>query len=307
MRQHEIESWVYDIIERVQKCQPIEDSGVELKSEWIDPTKAARQIAGHANAARGKPILWLIGINEKEGTIPGVYFKDFASWYDEVKAKFDELAPEPIFSINIPTSGVTVAALYFETDRAPYVVKNSEGGTVQRELPWREATGTKSATRSQLLRLLSPLLKLPDLEVVGSFLNIRQDVPYQINVTFNIALFLTQPTEQQIVIPSHHCKIEFGITENGNLNTISGIYFKGDGSANISATKNAVSIQGSGLFETLYRGNILLKQGSKIISDRDVQVDLLLRPVHIEHPIKIETILPLVKKGHWYKGNYNFT
>ena len=66
MRSHEIESWAYDIIERVQKHQPIEDSRVELKSEWIDATKAARQIAGHANASHGEPILWLIGIDEKK-------------------------------------------------------------------------------------------------------------------------------------------------------------------------------------------------------------------------------------------------
>ena len=62
------------------------------------------------------------------------------------------------------------AALYFETDRAPFVVKNQEGGTIQREVPWREATGVKSATRSQLLRLLSPLQRLPSLEVIGGTL-----------------------------------------------------------------------------------------------------------------------------------------
>ena len=83
----------------------------------------------------------------KKGTILSVNFIDFASWYNKVKAEFDELAPEPI-SINIPTNGGTVTALCFETDRAPYVVKNPQGGTIQREVPWREATDIKSATRS---------------------------------------------------------------------------------------------------------------------------------------------------------------
>lgn len=83
-----------------------------------------------------------------------------------MKAEFDELAPEPV-SLNIPVDGVTIVALYFETDRAPFVVKNPVGGTVQREVPWREATSIKSATRSQLIRLLTPIQKLPTVEVVA--------------------------------------------------------------------------------------------------------------------------------------------
>jgi hypothetical protein len=124
MKKYQIEAWALDVIEWVQKGQPIEDSHVELKANWIEPEKAARRIAGHANAARGEPILWLIGVDEKAGTVPGVTFADLSSWYHAVVAWFDELAPEPV-SINVPASGVTVAALYFETDRAPYVVKNS--------------------------------------------------------------------------------------------------------------------------------------------------------------------------------------
>ncbi|HKA22780.1 MAG TPA: hypothetical protein VKN18_31200, partial [Blastocatellia bacterium] len=139
MRIHEIEYWALNVLDRIKRHQPIEDSRVELKATWPDPKKAARRIAGHANAARGEPILWLIGVDEGAGTVPGIEFIEFASWYDTVKSAFDELAPEPV-SINIPSDGVTIAGLYFETDRAPFVVKNSEGGTIQREVPWREAT-----------------------------------------------------------------------------------------------------------------------------------------------------------------------
>ena len=57
MRIHEIETWVLQIVERVESEQPIEDSRIELKSDWIDPAKAARQLAGHANAAHGDTLL----------------------------------------------------------------------------------------------------------------------------------------------------------------------------------------------------------------------------------------------------------
>lgn len=64
MRQSDIEYWALSIIDRVKSKQPIEDSRVELKASWPDPKKAARRLAGHANAARGEPILWLVGIND---------------------------------------------------------------------------------------------------------------------------------------------------------------------------------------------------------------------------------------------------
>jgi len=43
------------------KGQPIEDTRVEVKAVWpSDSNYAARRIPGHANAAGGESILWLI-------------------------------------------------------------------------------------------------------------------------------------------------------------------------------------------------------------------------------------------------------
>ena len=103
------------------------DSFLELKREWIPPNaKAARRIAGHANAARGENILWIIGVDEKEGVI-GVNASELASWYSAVESSFNELVPR-MLPLNIPVNGVIVVALLFETDRAPFVVKNPVHG-----------------------------------------------------------------------------------------------------------------------------------------------------------------------------------
>ena len=88
MRPSQIEMWVLDIVDRIKDGQPIEDSRVELKREWIKPEKAARRIAGHANAARGDNILWIIGVDEKNGVI-GVDYEELSSWYGEAKSCFD--------------------------------------------------------------------------------------------------------------------------------------------------------------------------------------------------------------------------
>ncbi len=290
MRAHEIETWTLNIIDRVKARQAIEDSRVELKAKWPeDAGKAARQIAGHANAARGEPILWLIGIDEKSDIVPGADFKEFSSWYNAVKGNFDELAPEPV-SINVPVGGVTVAAILFETDRAPFVVKNPSGGTIQREVPWREATGIQSATRSQLLRLLTPLQRLPILEVVGAFLVAEpwasQSGEMFLRWEMGTALFLTQPAGQQTVFPSHKCTIQFGVSGYDSVGPLSGITFRRSGSKSVDVAETGLSITGPGLFEVRY--SISSKRvASQDMSSQDARIDLSLRPANIDHSIPV--------------------
>ena len=126
MRLIQIEAWTLAIIDRVNSKSPIEVFRVELKSEWPQPQKAARQIAGHANAARGESILWLIGVDEDKG-VTGATHEELANWFVSIQAEFDGIAPSMI-DINIPIDGKTIVALYFETDQAPYVVKNPSFG-----------------------------------------------------------------------------------------------------------------------------------------------------------------------------------
>lgn len=57
MRLSEIEAWALAIADRVIARQPVEDDRVELKAAFIEPDKAARRLAGHANAARGSSLL----------------------------------------------------------------------------------------------------------------------------------------------------------------------------------------------------------------------------------------------------------
>lgn len=158
MKKIQIEGWALRVVEQINSGQPNEDFTVELKREWPDAKKAARRIAGHANAAQGDFILWLIGVDETDGVV-GANHLDVASWYAEVKTQFDGLAPA-LIDLNVPVEDQVITSLVFETDRAPFVVKNpmygtSGGGAVQLEVPWREGTSIRSATRSDLIKLLS--------------------------------------------------------------------------------------------------------------------------------------------------------
>lgn len=100
MNSLQIESWALRVIDCVNASQSNEDFRVELKRELPEPNKIARRIAGHANAARGEPILWLIGVDQKDGVV-GADDKDLANWYPAVKSQFDEIAPA-LTDLNVP-------------------------------------------------------------------------------------------------------------------------------------------------------------------------------------------------------------
>lgn len=298
MRINDIENWALTIIDSVKAKQPVEDTRVELKAKYPDDVKkAARRIAGHANAARGEHILWLIGVDEGANTIPGASLTDLASWYSGVKAEFDELAPEPV-SLNIPIDGVTVVALYFETDRAPFVVKNPLGGTVQREVPWREATSIKSASRSQLIRLLTPIQKLPVVEVAAYLVQLSslkyQDGKERLNFKAMFAIFLTQPTNHETVFPRHRCQIQYVIPNFKSLSVTGSMDFYGCGASNINTTDSFISIRGSGLFEARTSDSFQIDGAKEIICNNkifidDMEISLLLYSAEAERSLTLNT------------------
>lgn len=207
MRSIQIESWALRVIDAVKQGQPNEDFLVELKREWPKAkSKVARQIAGHANAARGESILWLIGV-DGNGTVHGASADiDLANWYPSVGKYFDSFAPR-LTSLNISVDSLTVVALLFETDRFPFVVKNPtynspDGGPVEFEVPWRSGTRTRSARREDLIRLITPLIKKPKIEVLGGSLELCST--YSL---LTLDIYITALFDVCITLPFHNCKV----------------------------------------------------------------------------------------------------
>jgi hypothetical protein len=156
MNEQEVKNWALGVVSSVQSGAPAEDNRVECKSSWLDVKQIARQIAGHANAAHGQDILWLIGVDEKAGAVRGAENNELANWYPQLKKEFDGgFAPGLLANVNISIGGLSVVALLFSTGDAPYVIKVPNSDRL--EIPWREATRTRSATRSELLKIFSLL------------------------------------------------------------------------------------------------------------------------------------------------------
>lgn len=210
-----LEMWVRDIVSRVETGQPDEDHRVELKSQWKDAKEIVRQLAGHANTARGDQILWIIGVDAKNRVVTGADQKELSTWLPQLQSEFNEaIYPELVQHLNVPIEEKSVVALLFETDRYPYVIKTN-GGKSELEVPWRDGTRTRSAKRSDLLRLLSPLHKLPGLEVLGGTLitkkrhksdDERGVYEYGIEFVLDIFLYVSPRTTERICIPRHRCE-----------------------------------------------------------------------------------------------------
>ncbi len=254
MNKNEIENWVLRIIEQVQAHQPNEDFRVELKTEWIDPVKAARLIAGQANAAHSEPVLWVIGVNQDLGVV-GAQHMELASWYEKVKVQFDGLAPE-MTDLNIPIGDRTVVALLFETDRAPFVIKNplygKRKGGVEFEIPWRENTSTRTARRAQLIKLLSPLQKIPQLEILNGDLlcnPLKDGGPLELEWKMHLEIYVsTNQPDTHIFIPYHRCKASILLCDlyrTYEFETL--VLSTAKDSLTISSTRTEIRIEGPGI------------------------------------------------------------
>lgn len=217
MRPSQIEHWALQVIDVLSKGRKVEDTRVELKAALLSEEKMARQIAAHANAARGEPILWLIGVDEIKGIVEVENF-EVSDWYARVEKNFDGLAPR-MLNLNIPVdNNKSVIALFFETDRAPFVVKNPmfgtiNGGSIQMEVPWREGNSTRTARRADLIRMLVPAQLTPTIEVHSGNLRVRRtsnekntEESSGFSWDFRLAMYLIPRSSTRLVIPFHHCE-----------------------------------------------------------------------------------------------------
>jgi hypothetical protein len=206
MRRQQVELIVIKAVERVLSGRSNEDSRIEFKATWPDVSKV-RQLAGHANSARSEEIIWIIGVDEKAGRLTNPESQDAAQWWAQMSKRFDERVAPELMDLVVPVgdSGA-VTALLFQTDRSPYVITVPSGGAVEREVPMRDGTRTRSATRYELLRLLTPAANLPTFAVLDASLRLREeegDKGLEGKVFGRVTLYIEQPVDASAFLPAH--------------------------------------------------------------------------------------------------------
>jgi hypothetical protein len=178
----DIEAWAVEVVQRLKSGAQIEDRRVELKREWPEPeagsyARAARRLAGLANANHPENVLWLVGLDEKQRQIPGAGSADTASWWAGVGSCFEGDPPE-LADVVVAVDGCTVVALCFGTGAAPFIVKNplfgtSAGQVIESEVPWRDGTRVRTIRKNELRTLLSPRITAPEIVVRSAGLTLH--------------------------------------------------------------------------------------------------------------------------------------
>lgn len=300
MRNHEIEAWSLAVIDRVVRGLPVEDTRIELKASWIEPRKAARQIAGHANASRGAVLLWLVGVDEAQRAVPGVQLEEMSSWLSRVRACFDGLMPA-VTHLNIPWADAAVAALLLDTDRAPFVVRNPHFGAraddpISFEVPWREGNETRTADRSDLLRILSPVAELPQFEVLWGradgylFTPAESDDTPRIQLSVEADIYVVPSREGTVVIPDHKAGMVVrwpGIEEPIAAEDVSLTVSRPRADSLVSGLASELLIQGPGTFRM--RANFAFEPRPAPTSP--LTADCLLEPVQAASMVVVEATM----------------
>jgi hypothetical protein len=205
MQPAQLEATVIRLIEDLLAGHPVEDTLFECKSDWGAPERQARQLAAHANGARGAEITWVIGVDQSNKTVLGADAVELANWYPQIESRFDgNFAPRLIRDLRVPFDSQTVVALHFETDRAPYVVRGDGKCQHNFEVPVRVGTHTRSANRMDLLRMLAPTIAIPDVELVEAKAEFSDNRDERTRKwTFEVKLYLIPKTRDRITIPFH--------------------------------------------------------------------------------------------------------
>jgi hypothetical protein len=292
----EVVAWTLSVADRVKRGQGIEDSLVELKREWIQPVRFARRLAGHANAAGGSDVLWIIGLDEKEGVI-GDPKTELAEQLEPMFAQFAGPHPGLIRDAAPEVDGKTLRALLFSTDRRPYVVKNpafnvalpagSPPNPVEREVPWREGTMTRSATHEDLIRILAPLSAAPEWEIRSVWLTegpALEPRPGHIYLTLYLGLYVDCPRDIDFSIPFHRC--EATLMFPGQPAPIRFPKVNNDtnfSSSTIEATESGVHVRGPGVINLAIHGEFDLS----LVGKTDAEFSLTMHARRVMNPMRI--------------------
>jgi hypothetical protein len=200
------------IVEDAEKKRPVEDLFVELKSEWCDLSNVdalrgwARQLAGQANAARGESVLWIIGVKQRHGVYgDGAQDIELSDFIAQLRSCFSGEMPS-VTDVAVPLGdGRRIMALHFATGSPPYVVKDEPRKKDSKlEVPWRDSTGTRSATRNELIQMLEPLTRTPEIDLLEGNVHLRYN-QHERNflLKVEVRIFVAAGAGESVTLPTH--------------------------------------------------------------------------------------------------------
>ncbi len=237
-------------LERIGRREALEP-GCDAMLAWPKAALAARRLAAQANAARGNPLLWLVGIDVHGKRRPADR-KGFEKWQRALRLYFDGLIPEMEALVVPAGGGKFVVAVGIETTRAPFVVRAGAKEEAL-EVPWhdREAGKIRSASRFDLVRMFTPLGELPHFEVLEAELTFFRNVIPRTKATYrwtlDAALYVVPRGDARIVVPLQRVRANVEILGAGFASRGVDISLTPDkGSPGVRVTESALLIENLG-------------------------------------------------------------
>lgn len=254
-RRIDIELRVREALRVLRAAGKVEDAGLELKGSPPSADTKAAQLAGAANAAGGESIVWVFGIAD-DGAFVDISGFEFDDWFARMPGQFDGPYPEPTIAW-LEHERNAILAVSFRTDHAPYVVKRVADPR-QRETPWREGAHTRTATRSELIRMLLPQARLPHIEILGGSVAFEpqpgQSPDLVKDVVFAAELFVDPADANGFHLSKHRCELSVQLGEKTFVATAGNVALQATDherypqTAAVRPTSAGLHIQGPGSF-----------------------------------------------------------
>ncbi|WP_247046260.1 ATP-binding protein [Arthrobacter rhizosphaerae] len=312
MRAIDLEARVITAVDRIRDKQFVENDLIECKRSWPQENKA-RQLAGSLNRAGGDPVIYIIGIDDKTGGVHDVSDTDILDWWNQIVAKFEHTPPELIRHIDVQVGeGEHVVALAISSDRAPYVVKTGSANP-SLEVPMREGTGTRSARRDELLRLLIPTVRLP--EVIVLDVGLRGEYYSQggttgtqtLSCTGQLRIYVEHSGNGLITLPAHGMRGRVTIQEQvfdlsiePPLESIS--VPAGTKTIGIQRPSDGVSLARPGAVPLQLEVKGLSSDDRLIlVSTETMEIEVVLEVLHSVRPLKFATTLSRDRESNMHK------
>ncbi|MCI9870574.1 hypothetical protein [Arthrobacter humicola] len=314
MRAIDLEARVITAVDQIRAGQLVEHDFVECKRNWPQDNKA-RQLAGSLNRAGGDPVVYIIGIDEKSGEVFDVSGTDVLDWWEQIKPKFDQTPPEMVRHIPVPVggNGAHVVAVAFASDRAPYVVKTGSANP-SLEVPMREGTGTRSARRDELLRLLIPVVRLPQVVVLEAIIYSEYYPPTsnagsteELSCSGQIRIYIEHNGQDLVTLPAHGMRGRVTILDEKYDLEISppmetASVPTGPASYSFQRPGDGVTITGPRAVPLQLRvKGITLAHKLVLVATETMEIEIELEVLHAVKPLKITAILPRNRESNMHK------
>jgi hypothetical protein len=303
MRAIDLEARVITAVDQIRARQPVEHDLIECKRSWPQEKKA-RQLAGSLNRAGGDPVIYIIGIDEKTGEVHDVSGIDILDWWSQIVPQFDHTPPELVRHLNVQVgeAGEHVVAVAVASDRAPYVVKTGSANP-SLEVPMREGTGTRSARRDELLRMLIPTVRLPQVVLLEVELNSEYFPPSsgspteELNCTGQLRLYVEHNGSGIVTLPAHGMRGQVTVSgEKFEVNVAPPMEHAnvpaGPRSFGFQRPSDGVTLTGPRAvpFQLTVRG-LTPEHVPLLIAADELEVDIAFDVLHSMKPINIKALL----------------